>query len=49
LSSEIQELQDIMRIIVLINPSKGNREEVSLKRQIDKVCTGYLCVEIGDL
>jgi hypothetical protein len=50
LSFEIQELQDIIRVIVLINLSKGNREEeVSLKRQIDKVCTGYLCVEMNDL
>jgi VIT1/CCC1 family predicted Fe2+/Mn2+ transporter len=50
LSFEIQELQDIIRVIVLINLSKGNREEeVSLKHQIDKVCTGYVCVEMNDL
>jgi len=50
LSFEIQELQDIIRVIVLINLSKGNRaEEALLKQQIDKVCTGYACVEIDDL
>jgi VIT1/CCC1 family predicted Fe2+/Mn2+ transporter len=50
LSFEIQELQDIIRVIVLINLSKGNREEeASLKQQIDKVCTGYVCVEMNDL
>ncbi len=50
MSFEIQELQDIIRVIVLINLSKGNREEeASLKHQIDKVCTGYVCVEMNDL
>jgi VIT1/CCC1 family predicted Fe2+/Mn2+ transporter len=50
LSFEIQELEDIIRVIVLINLSKGNREEeASLKHQIDKVCTGYVCVEMNDL
>ena len=50
MSFEIQELQDIIRVIVLINLSKGNRaEEALLKQQIDKVCTGYACVEIDDL
>lgn len=50
MSFEIQELQDIIRVIVLINLSKGNREEeASLKQQIDKVCTGYVCVEMNDL
>jgi hypothetical protein len=50
LSFEIQELEDIIRVIVLINLSKGNREEeASLKNQIDKVCTGYVCVEMNDL
>jgi hypothetical protein len=50
LSFEIQELQDIIRVIVLINLSEGNRaEEALLKKQIDKMCTGSVCVEVDDL
>jgi VIT1/CCC1 family predicted Fe2+/Mn2+ transporter len=50
LSFEIQELPDIIRVIVLVNLSKGAKLQKSvLKRQIDKVCTGYVCVEVGDL
>lgn len=50
MSFEIQELQDIIRVIVLINLSEGNRaEEASLKKQIDKMCTGSVCVEVDDL
>jgi len=50
LSFEIQELRDIIRVIVLVNLSKGGKLQKSvLKRQIDKVCTGYMCVEMSDL
>jgi DNA-binding PadR family transcriptional regulator len=50
LSFEIQELPDIIRVVVLINLSKGDKlEKFVLKRRIDKVCSGYMCVEIGDL
>jgi VIT1/CCC1 family predicted Fe2+/Mn2+ transporter len=43
-------LQDIIRIIVLINLSKGNKEEeASLKKQIDKMCNGNVCIEVHDL
>jgi DNA-binding PadR family transcriptional regulator len=50
LSFEIQELRDIIRVIVLVNLSKGAKLQKSvLKRQIDKVCTGYMCVEMSDL
>jgi hypothetical protein len=50
LSFEIQELQDIIRVIVLINLSKGAVvEKTSLKQRIDKVCANYACVEIDDL
>lgn len=50
MSFEIQELLDIVRVIVLVNLSKGNKVQKSwLKQQIDTVCTGYACVEMGDL
>jgi len=50
LSFEIQELQDIIRIIVLVNLRQGvTVQKSSLKNQLDKVCTGYACVEMRDL
>jgi len=50
LSFEIQELPDIIRVIVLINLRKGTEVQKSwLKQQIDKVCTGHVCVEMRDL
>ena len=50
MSFEIQELPDIIRVIVLINLRKGTEVQKSwLKQQIDKVCTGYVCVEMRDL
>lgn len=50
MSFEIQELHDIIRVIVLINLRKGTEVQKSwLKQQIDKVCTGYVCVEMRDL
>jgi DNA-binding PadR family transcriptional regulator len=50
LSFEIQELLDIIRVIVLLNLSKGTTlQEPALKHQIDKVCTGHMCVETGDV
>lgn len=50
MSFEIQELPDIIRVIVLINLSKGVAQpKSSLKHQIDKVCTGFACVETSDL
>ena len=50
MSFEIQELHDIIRVIVLINLSRGDIiDKTSLRSQIDKVCTGYVCVESSDL
>jgi hypothetical protein len=49
LSFEIQELPDIIRVIVLVNLGKGAKLQKSvLKSQIDKVCTGFVCVEMSD-
>jgi VIT1/CCC1 family predicted Fe2+/Mn2+ transporter len=50
LGFDIQELPDIIRVIVLLNLSKGAAsQKSSLKNQIDRVCTDYVCVEMSDL
>jgi VIT1/CCC1 family predicted Fe2+/Mn2+ transporter len=50
LSFEIQELPDVIRVIALLNLSKGAPVKKSLlKKRIDKVCVGYACIEMGDL
>ncbi len=47
---DIQELPDIIRVIVLLNLSKGAAsQKSSLKNQIDRVCTDYVCIEMSDL
>jgi len=49
-SFEIQELPDVIRVIVLLNLSKGTRmPKSSLKRRIDKVCATYACIEMSEL
>jgi DNA-binding PadR family transcriptional regulator len=49
-SFEIQELPDVIRVIILLNLSKGNPIQKSrLKRRIDRVCVGHACVEMADL
>lgn len=50
MSFEIQELPDIIRVIVLLNLSKEVRfQKPLLKNLIDRVCTGYVCVETSDI
>jgi len=50
LSFEVQELPDVIRIIVLLTLSKGTKMQKSqLMNRIDRVCTGYVCVENHDL
>ena len=49
MSFEIQELTDIIRVVVLLNLREGAVQKASLKRRIDKVCVGYVCVEMSDL
>ena len=47
---EIQELPDVIRIIVLLNLSKGVRiKKSTLKKRLDRVCLNYACIEINDL
>ncbi len=47
---EIQELPDVIRVIVLLNLSKGNAlPKAALKRKIDKVCASLACVDMSEL
>jgi hypothetical protein len=47
---EIQELHDVIRVIVLINLSKGNPlPKIAIKRRIDKVCASLACVDMNEL
>jgi hypothetical protein len=49
-SFEIQELPDVIRIMVLLNLSKGKKTAKSvLKRRLDKICVGYACLEMSEL
>ena len=50
MSFEIQELPDVIRVIVLLNLSKGApMRKSTLKSRIDKVCVGYTCVDVNEL
>lgn len=50
MSFAIEELPDVIRIIVLLNLSKGRRmHKTTLKRRIDKVCVSLACVNINEL
>ena len=47
---EIQELLDVIRVVVLLNLSKGTpMRKSALKRRIDKVCVSLACVEMSEL
>jgi hypothetical protein len=47
---EIQELPDVIRVIVLLNLSKGAKiKKTTLKARIDRVCVNYACVEMNEL
>ncbi|MEM2937550.1 MAG: hypothetical protein QXJ63_03290 [Candidatus Bathyarchaeia archaeon] len=50
MSFEIQELPDVIKVVVLLN--LGKKEKIGktlLKKRIDKVCAGRVCVEMGDV
>jgi VIT1/CCC1 family predicted Fe2+/Mn2+ transporter len=50
LAFEIQELPDVIRVIVLLNLSKGVKIKKSiLKNRIDRVCVNYACIEMNEL
>ena len=47
---EIQDLPDVIRVIVLLNLSKGTKiKKTTLKNRIDRVCVSYTCVEMDEL
>lgn len=47
---EIQELPDVIRVIVLLNLSKGAKiKKSTLKHRIDRVCVNYTCIEMNEL
>jgi VIT1/CCC1 family predicted Fe2+/Mn2+ transporter len=49
-SFEIQELPDVIRVIVLLNLTSGVKlKRSTLKRRIDRVCVGYVCVDLAEL
>lgn len=50
MSFEVQELPDIIRVMVLLSLSdKTTLDKYTLKRQIDKHCANYVCVEMTDV
>ena len=47
---EIQELPDVIRVVVLLNLSKGARiKKSTLKSRIDRVCLNFACIEMSEL
>jgi hypothetical protein len=47
---EIQELPDVIRIIVLLNLTKGAKiKKSALKKRVDHVCVSYTCIEMSEL
>ncbi len=47
---EIQELPDVIRVIVLLNLSKGAKiKKTTLKNRIDHVCINFTCIEMNEL
>ncbi len=47
---EIQELHDVIRVVILLNLSKGAKlKKTTLKSKIDHVCVSYTCVNMGEL
>ena len=50
MSFAIEELHDVIRVIVLLNLSKGRSMlKTTLKRRIDKVCVSLACIEMNEL
>jgi DNA-binding PadR family transcriptional regulator len=49
-SFAIEELPDVIKIIVLLNLSKGHKiHKSTLKRRIDKVCVSLACIDMSEL
>jgi hypothetical protein len=49
-SFEIQELPDVIRVIVLLNLTKGTKlKKSTLKNRIDRVCVSYACIDMAEM
>jgi DNA-binding PadR family transcriptional regulator len=49
-SFAIEELPDVIKVIVLLDLSKGHRlHKSTLKRRIDKVCVSLACIDMSEL
>jgi hypothetical protein len=49
-SFAIEELPDVIKVIVLLNLSRGHRlHKSTLKRRIDKVCVSLACIDMSEL
>lgn len=50
MSFEIQELPDVIRVIVLLNLSKGAKiKKSALKSRVDHICVSFACIDISEL
>ncbi|MCW4001360.1 MAG: hypothetical protein NWE93_14095 [Candidatus Bathyarchaeota archaeon] len=50
MSFEVQELPDVIRIVVLLNLTKGAKlKRQTLKRRIDRVCSKRACIDTSEL
>ena len=50
MSFEIQELPDVIRVIILLSLSnKMKMQKLMLKRRVDKICGGHVCIEMSDV
>jgi hypothetical protein len=49
-SLEIQELPDVIRVIVLLNLSKGSKiKKSALKSRVDRICISFACIDMSEL
>jgi predicted transcriptional regulator len=49
-SFAVEELPDVIRIMVLLNLSKGRKlQKTTLKRRIDRVCVSLACIDMNEL
>jgi hypothetical protein len=49
LAFEIQELPDVIRVIILINLTKGAKiKRATLRSRINRICSNYACIEIPE-
>jgi hypothetical protein len=49
-SFEIQELPDVIRVIVLLNLSKGAKiKKSALKSRVDRICVSFACIDKSEL